>query len=537
MTELRRDERNVHASLEYANAVLENMAEAVVACDAQARLTLFNRAAQEMHGRDASPVGPEEWADRYDLYLPDGLTKLPANSIPLMRALRGETVRDEEMVIAPAGLPRRTVLASGSRILDPEGRVAGAVVVMLDITERAERQRAIAAAAELESAAASHLRNLDEMRSSLITAVSHEVRTPLTAVSGFARVIAERVHDLEPAQLEEFASAIVRNAERLEQLLGNLVDVARLERSFMTPRLRQTALADLVEGVLDRWRSQSARPFEVSDTASSVDADASILTRILDALIENAIRFSPDGSPVTIEADASDTAVDLRVGDRGPGVPDEEKTCIFEPFEQGSAVPAHSPGLGLGLSLVSGLAALHGGRAWVEDRPGGGALFCVRVSTLSPGGSERSSAGIESLLKLARAQLGMELAFVGEFVGENEIFRHVDAETEAPSIAEGSSLADADTFCRLMLDGELPNVVPAASAQPAVATRGGHTEAGVGAYVGVPIKLSDGRVYGALCCVNRAPTQGLDERSVAALEALAQLVAAELERDDDEAHA
>ena len=115
-------------------AVLEQTSDALVACDAQGRLTVFNAAAQRLHGLPARPVGPEQLSQHYALYLADGVTLMGPDDVPLLRALRGEVVRDVEMVVWPAGRPARRLLASGQRITDGQGALLGAVVVMQDIT-------------------------------------------------------------------------------------------------------------------------------------------------------------------------------------------------------------------------------------------------------------------------------------------------------------------------------------------------------------------------------------------------------------------
>ncbi|HEY0171217.1 MAG TPA: PAS domain-containing protein [Pyrinomonadaceae bacterium] len=127
----------------FVNALLENVEDGIVACDAEGVITVFNHAARELHGLPERPIGAHQWAEYYDLYLPDGKTLMRAEEIPLFRALQGERVRDVEMVIAPKGGRARTVLASGGAIYDPGGRKLGAVVVMRDFTERKESQEAL----------------------------------------------------------------------------------------------------------------------------------------------------------------------------------------------------------------------------------------------------------------------------------------------------------------------------------------------------------------------------------------------------------
>jgi len=120
----------------FLRALLDNISDGVVACDANGIVTLFNPVAEGFHGRPAEPIPPQEWAERYDLYLPDGKTPMPQEQIPLFRALQGETVRDAEMAIAPEGRMTRILKVSGNAIVAPSGEKLGAVVVMRDITQR-----------------------------------------------------------------------------------------------------------------------------------------------------------------------------------------------------------------------------------------------------------------------------------------------------------------------------------------------------------------------------------------------------------------
>src|SRR5919112_1076827 len=127
----------------FIDALLEHVEDAIVACDAAGVLTVFNHAARELHGLSELPITAETWADYYDLYLPDGRTRMRKEEIPLYRALQGERVRDAEMVVAPKGGAPRTVLASGGAIYGPDGEKLGAVVVMRDFTEQREAQEAL----------------------------------------------------------------------------------------------------------------------------------------------------------------------------------------------------------------------------------------------------------------------------------------------------------------------------------------------------------------------------------------------------------
>ncbi|MDQ3650346.1 MAG: PAS domain S-box protein [Acidobacteriota bacterium] len=143
IAERRRIEGELQKEREFLGALLDNLAEGIVACDAEGVLTLFNRATREFHGLPEEKIPAERWAAHYDLYLPDGRTRMRREDVPLFRALEGHPVRDVEMVIAPKNGSTRTLLANGQPIIDGDGKKLGAVVAMHDITERkrAEEER------------------------------------------------------------------------------------------------------------------------------------------------------------------------------------------------------------------------------------------------------------------------------------------------------------------------------------------------------------------------------------------------------------
>ena len=143
LAERKRLEEALRYKEQFTQILLDNLLEGVVACDADGKLVLFNRMAQEWHGVDARRLTPEEWASRYNLYLPDGVTVLPTEAIPLTRAFKGETVRDAAMVIRAEGQPLRHIVANGGPFFDEQGKKLGAVVTMHDITARKQAEEAL----------------------------------------------------------------------------------------------------------------------------------------------------------------------------------------------------------------------------------------------------------------------------------------------------------------------------------------------------------------------------------------------------------
>lgn len=221
------------------------------------------------------------------------------------------------------------------------------------------------------------LEELGRMKDTFLTAVSHELRTPLTVLKAGAQTLDRHGDDLDPAMRTQLVDRIAVNAQRLDELLSSLLDLDRLTRGVVEPDRRPTDLRALVHRVLEEVSPRRPVVAEIPDV--EVRVDPAQVERIVENLVVNAMRHTPPGSAVEVHVDVHDDHVLLRVDDEGPGVADELKRSIFDPFHQGPSLHPESPGTGVGLSLVERFAQLHGGRAWVQDRRGGGASFRVRL--------------------------------------------------------------------------------------------------------------------------------------------------------------
>jgi K+-sensing histidine kinase KdpD len=240
-----------------------------------------------------------------------------------------------------------------------------------------ERTIELMRALATEREAAERLRALDELKTTFLTAVSHELRTPLTSVLGGAQTLEQLGAGLSGEEQRDLIHGVVINAKRLHRILSDLLDADRLARGIAEPRLSPTDIRDLIDRIVVESELQDDHPLEVQADRAMIEVDAPKVERILQHLIINAARHTPAGTPIWVKARPQDGGVVLVVEDAGPGVPEGLRTSIFEPFQQGENRIEHSPGVGVGLALVSKFAQLHGGRAWVEERPGGGASFRV----------------------------------------------------------------------------------------------------------------------------------------------------------------
>jgi PAS domain S-box-containing protein len=314
---------------------------------------------------------------------------LPTWSAPVTAALGDGADRASTEVVHEGRLYDLAISALPDRQRQPGGHL----VVARDVTERRQAEERLCAALnhervatdrlavalERERAAAEHLRTLDEAKSSFLQAVSHELRTPLASVLGISLTLQRGRGLLEAADTDDLVGRLIANARKLDRILTGLLDLDRLERGIVELRRERLDLARLVAGVVSEAREEllEAHPVSLELLPIQVDADAAKLERIVENLLANAARHTDPGTPIWVRVSPGDRGALLCVDDAGPGIPAEQRESIFQPFQRGEGGGAYGPGSGVGLALVAQFASLHHGRAWVEDRAGGGASFRV----------------------------------------------------------------------------------------------------------------------------------------------------------------
>jgi PAS domain S-box-containing protein len=261
-------------------------------------------------------------------------------------------------------------------VRDENGRPLFWQGVMLDVSER---RRAVDLEAELitERAESEALREMDELKNTFLQAVSHDLRTPLAAILGLAVTLEREDVELSEEEARDLAARIAANARKLDRILTDLLDLDRIGRGIVQPSTTETDVGALVQRIVGESEIARQRDLAVDAASAIADVDQAKVERIVENLLANTGRHTPSHAGVWVCVREQDDGVIIIVEDDGPGVPPELRQSIFEPFNRGDARSDRGAGVGIGLALVDRFAALHGGRAWVQERPGGGASFRV----------------------------------------------------------------------------------------------------------------------------------------------------------------
>ncbi|GHF09759.1 sensor histidine kinase [Streptomyces fumanus] len=266
----------------------------------------------------------------------------------------------DHMALALTG---RVLPAEDRRVLAAFAAQAAVVLDRRRLREEAERARALAEG--------------NRIRTALLAAVSHDLRTPLAGIK--AAVSSLRSDDVAWSEEDqaELLEGIEEGADRLDHLVGNLLDMSRLQTGTVTPLIREIDVDEVVPMALGGV-PEAAVDLDIPESLPMVAVDPGLLERSVANLVENAVKYSPPGARVLVAASALGDRVEIRVVDGGPGVPDEGKERIFEPFQRYGDAP-RGAGVGLGLAVARGFAEAMGGTLAAEDTPGGGLTMVLTV--------------------------------------------------------------------------------------------------------------------------------------------------------------
>jgi two-component system sensor histidine kinase KdpD len=230
---------------------------------------------------------------------------------------------------------------------------------------------------ELEAAAAAELAEANSVRTALLAAVSHDLRTPLASIKAAATSVLSNEVQWSGEDVRSFCKAIDTETDRLTELVDNLLDMSRLHTGAVPVALRPTSVEDVLYSAVESLATGgSGIVIDVAQPLPEVDADPGLLERAFANVMSNAQDWSPVGIAVRVEASAVGDGVHVRVIDQGPGIPREEREKVFQPFQRlGDGGTDHPTGVGLGLAVAKGFTEAVGGELTIEDTPGGGATF------------------------------------------------------------------------------------------------------------------------------------------------------------------
>jgi len=241
-------------------------------------------------------------------------------------------------------------------------------VVISRLTLRVREQSATAHQALLRA-------ETEALRSTMLSSVSHDLRTPLAAITGAATTLLQQDAVLDQHNRQELMQTISEEAEHLNQIIRNVLDMTRLESRAITIKKEWQSLEEIVGVVLNRL-SEKLRDRQVAvslpEDLPLVPFDPLLIEQVLMNLFDNALKYTPSGTPLEISASVREGEVMIELADRGPGLPQGGEERIFEKFVRGSGPGG---GIGLGLAICRAIITAHGGRIWAENRSGGGAAF------------------------------------------------------------------------------------------------------------------------------------------------------------------
>jgi PAS domain S-box-containing protein len=343
------------------SAIIENSAEGVMILDAAGRVQVYNRALAHITGWDAEQARNRPAAEVLALRDRQGQTvSLP--ELPPRRGSEAGTRHYVEGDVVRRGGPVVTVGVTATPLYDEEGNLARGILNVIDITR---------------------FRQAEELKSTFVSVVSHELKTPVALIKGYAETLSREDANWDRATMHDSLGVIAEEADHLTHLIDSLLEASRIQAGGLKLEPTDVHLPRLAEKVVGGFRTQTrVHSFELDFAPDfpAVWGDPERLREVLSNLVSNAVKYSPDGGLIWVGGRADQTGVTVYVADQGIGIPAEEQDRIFERFHRVESglhrtLGAAAPGTGLGLYLVKAIVEAHGGRVWVESVLGRGSIF------------------------------------------------------------------------------------------------------------------------------------------------------------------
>ncbi|MBS3783961.1 MAG: PAS domain S-box protein, partial [Anaerolineae bacterium] len=339
------------------DAILEYSADGVLILDSAQHIQVFNRALSRLTGWQAAEA-------------------LGRHHDEVIRWAHLETDRDLSDAVA-GGWPlpsARPLYVEGDLRRRNGGTVSVGIIYAPLFGQDRRLVNVIANVRDI-----TRFREADEIKSTFISVISHELKTPVALIQGYAETLLRKDARWDPQTQEESLEVILEEADRLHNLIDNLLDASRLEAGKLPLEKEPVALDALAERVVERFRTQTDHHEIKTEFPSNypiIEADPTRLEQVLNNLLSNAIKYSPEGGLIEVTGRSAQDEVIVTVTDQGVGIPFEEQPHIFESFFRGSReYQQQTSGAGLGLYLAKAIVEAHGGQVWLESDPGEGAIF------------------------------------------------------------------------------------------------------------------------------------------------------------------
>jgi PAS domain S-box-containing protein len=343
------------------DSILGSMTDGLWVYDGDGMVVDVNQAALNMFGL-ASRAEAIEHGSFEKLHFRDAEGRaVPRSDMPYARALAGQTVPDYLAVAKHLITGRDLDLSIAAAPIESRG-IVGAVLVIRDITA---------------------LQELDRKKDEFLSVASHELRTPLTTIKGYTQLLAQTVNDLEPQERATYINAVLGEIERMMGLISELLDVSRIETNRLQIHPQTIQWLPFIEGRISAFRVQHPARFihfDVNAPETTVVADPDRMRQVVDNLLSNALKYSPEGSDIDVRVVSEDGHVATSVTDHGIGIPRDEIPQLFERFHRARNVSSrYYGGLGLGLYIARAIVEAHDGEITVESEEGVGSTFTMRL--------------------------------------------------------------------------------------------------------------------------------------------------------------
>jgi PAS domain S-box-containing protein len=339
------------------SAIIDNSAEGVMILNAAGLVKVFNRALTHMTGWDASEALGHPANEVLALHDRQA-EPVPLPEPPAERASAAEARAYVEGDVVRRGGPPLTVGVTATPLYDGEGNLARVIYNVVDITR---------------------FRQAEELKSTFVSVVSHELKTPVALIKGYAETLRREDADWDRKTMHESLTVIAEEADHLTHLIDSLLEASRIQAGGLKLQPTDINLVRLADKVVDGFRTQTdLHTFELDFPPDfpPVWGDPERLREVLSNLVSNAVKYSPDGGTVWVGGRVDGGGVTVYIADQGIGIPPEEQGRIFDRFHRiETGLHRRTEGTGLGLYLVKSIVEAHGGRVWVESAPGRGSIF------------------------------------------------------------------------------------------------------------------------------------------------------------------